>query len=96
MNRVLALCTLVVSLLVGLNAQAKIVTADEMTCQQAVNSYFKYGRIYVVANGKDIVPIYGMKSVLDSTPLWCSKGGHAYYWVHTTDSNSCVIAEYCH
>lgn len=77
--------------------QSYVVTADQMTCAQAVAHYEKYGRIYVVAHGKDIVPIYGMKPISQSRDLQCRGRSQMKqtYFVKTKDKARCGIAVFC-
>jgi hypothetical protein len=83
-------------LLAPLSAHA-VITADEMTCEQAIKYYAKHKRIYVVANGKDIVPLYGMTPVGESASLICKGHGKTKvsYWTETLDNDDCVFAVYC-
>lgn len=71
--------------------------ASQMTCNQAVQYYQDHHRIYILANGKDIVPIYGMTPYNERRNLTCSKPHQwmHFYWVKTLDSDSCFIAAYC-
>lgn len=72
----------------------RVTTADQMTCQQAVAYYQKHKRIYVLAHGRDVVPVYGMKPI--NEPLYC--GGRQLpvtYFVKTLDVRRCAIAAYC-
>lgn len=86
-------------LLMGGHAEAarRLPIADYMTCDQAVSHYQKYKRIYVIANGKDVVPIYGHKPVSEWRQVVCRGRGKVRrsYWVDTLDSKRCVIATYC-
>ncbi len=91
-------------LLAGFSAQANdegylttVVTADRMTCAQAVQTYEKYGRIYVIAHGKDIVPIYGKTPINKARELWCTGRSQNKwtYTVKTLDNRRCGIAVYC-
>lgn len=71
-------------------------TADKMTCAQAVKHYETHKRIYVIANGSDVVPIYGMKPASKWRELSC--GGRSNLWhytVITKDDRRCPIAVYC-
>lgn len=79
------------------SSMTKIVTADQMSCIEAVNTYEKYGRIYVVANGKDVVPLYGMTPIRKSNSLQCYGRSKmkVTYFVRTNDKRHCAIAVYC-
>jgi hypothetical protein len=86
--------------LVGANqveAAQRLPIADYMTCTQAINYYQKHKRIYVIANGKDVVPIYGHKPISEWRGLVCRGRGKVRrsYWVDTLDSKQCVIGVYC-
>lgn len=74
-----------------------VVPADHMTCAQAIDTYERHGRIYVIAGGGEIVPIYGMTPIRRWRELHCN--GHQEtrrnYWVNTRDNDTCVIAVYC-
>lgn len=95
------LCAVLVLTLASPVAQAasryrQPVPADHMTCKQAVAYYEKYKRIYVIAHGKNIVPIYGMSPVSKAATMNC--GGRVslvYYWVNTTDKERCSVAVFC-
>lgn len=78
-------------------AARRLPIADYMTCADAVSHYQKYKRIYVIANGKDVVPIYGHKPISEWRGLICKGRGKVRrsYWVDTLDSKQCVIATYC-
>lgn len=91
-------------LLAGFSAQANdegyltaVVTADRMTCEQAIQTYEKCGRIYVIAHGKDIVPIYGKTPVSKARSFRCTGRGQNkwVYTVKTLDNRRCGIAVYC-
>ncbi|HMN67304.1 MAG TPA: hypothetical protein PKC28_02080 [Bdellovibrionales bacterium] len=88
-----ALATLLSS---GLS-HAAVVPADHMTCSRAIDDYERYGRIYVIAHGKDVVPIYGMAPVRRWREVTCRGRGKSRlsYWVNTLDDETCVIAVYC-
>ena len=76
-------------------SRAPAILSYKMSCAKAIAFYERYKRIYVLAN-RDIVPIYGMKSVSQAGRLNC--GGRSsihFYWVKTKDTNSCVIAAFC-
>ncbi len=77
--------------------QVQVVTADKMTCEQAVDQYEKYGRIYVIAHGKNIVPIYGMIPIRKKRDLHCRgrSSMKATYHVRTRDNSRCGIAVFC-
>ncbi len=78
-------------------AATRIITADQMSCVQAIDTYERKGRIYVIANGKDVVPLYGMTPVRKSHSLQCygrSKMKLTYF-VRTQDKRHCGIAVYC-
>ncbi|MCO5144274.1 MAG: hypothetical protein M9962_14390 [Oligoflexia bacterium] len=78
-------------------SRAPIIAAHTMTCNQAIAFYQKYKRIYVVANYKDLVPIYGMKPISEMRNLVCTGRGQNKwgYRVKTLDQKSCVVAAYC-
>lgn len=74
-----------------------IVTADQMTCAQAVSYYETYGRIYVIAHGKNVLPIYGKTPISKARSLRCT-GRSQSKWVYnvkTLDDRTCGIAVYC-
>jgi hypothetical protein len=84
-------------LLLGLcaNAGAQAI-ADNMTCAQAVSHYERNGRIYKIAHGKDVIPIYLGVPVSRRNALYCDYGQiKAPYSLKTTDNRRCVIAYQC-
>lgn len=85
-----------ISMIWGSSAFAGTVV-PAMKCDQAVRYYETHKRIYVLANGHDVVPVYGMKPVSKWRELTCSGRGVnlAYYWVKTTDDDACMIAVFC-
>lgn len=78
-------------------AATRIITADQMSCARAIDTYEGKGRIYVIANGKDVVPLYGMTPVRRSQSLQCSGRSKMKltYFVRTQDRRHCGIAVYC-
>jgi hypothetical protein len=78
-------------------AKKKIVPADHMTCDQAIAYYEKYKKIYVIAHGKDIVPIYGLVPISRAGTVSCGGNGKGlvYYYVNTRDVKRCYIALTC-
>lgn len=78
-------------------AATRIITADQMSCVQAIDTYERNGRIYVIANGKDVVPLYGMTPVRKSQSLQCNGRSKMKltYFVRTLDKRHCGIAVYC-
>lgn len=88
--------------LMGVSAEAisaqrvPVIPSQSMTCEQAVAFYAKYKRIYTIANGRDIVPIYGSLPKDQKRNLRCMgrkrpKGRP----VRTKDNNFCVVGVYC-
>lgn len=70
--------------------------SQAMTCEEAVAVYAKYRRIYTIANGKDLVPIYGSLPRAQWRDLRCKpKQTRINLPVRTKDSNYCVIGVYC-
>jgi len=77
------------------NAGAQAI-ADNMTCAQAVSHYERNGRIYKIAHGKDVIPIYLGVPVSRRSALRCDYGQIAApYSLKTTDNRRCVIAYQC-
>jgi hypothetical protein len=70
--------------------------ADNMTCAQAVSYYERNGRIYKIANGKDVIPIYNGVPVSREPALHCEWGYmKAPYRTKTLDNRRCVISYRC-
>lgn len=94
---VLGLLALGISNAAQAGSRAPMVPAHTMTCEEAVVFYQTYKRIYVLANGKDLVPLYGMTPIAERSKLVCRGRGKmkAAYWIRTTDTSSCVIAVRC-
>lgn len=70
--------------------------ANNMTCAQAVSYYERNGRINVIANGRDVIPIYNGVPVTRESALRCEWGYmKAPYRVKTTDNRRCVISYRC-
>lgn len=70
--------------------------ANHLTCAQAVSAYAKDGRILIVANGKNVIPIYGWTPLHRAGAVQC--GGRNILMtlmVKTTDSNRCAVAVRC-
>jgi len=77
----------------GASAQA---IADNMTCAQAVSQYERNGRIYKLAHGKDVIPIYNGVPVSQQNRLFCDWGYRKTpYSTKTTDNKRCVISYRC-
>jgi hypothetical protein len=77
------------------NADSQAI-ADNMTCAQAVSHYERNGRIYKIAHGKDVIPIYLGVPVSRRNALRCDYGQIiAPYSLRTTDNRRCVIAYQC-
>lgn len=95
--KVLVLLMALMATATQVDASQRLPIADHMTCAQAVSYYEKHKRIYVIANGKDVVPIYGHKPISQWRSVRCSGRGKSRrsYWVDTLDSKTCVIAAYC-
>lgn len=73
-----------------------VIPAEHMTCEEAMAFYAKYKRIYVIANHKDIVPIYGPKPRAEWRTLHCKgRSRLAFYWHATKDEKYCYIGAYC-
>ncbi len=70
--------------------------ANRMTCAQAVSAYAKDGRILIVANGKNVIPIYGWTPLHRAGAVQCgSRNILMTLMVKTTDSNRCAVAVRC-
>lgn len=95
--KVLSLLILFFAGTIQAEAAPRLPIADHMTCAQAVSYYEKHKRIYVIAHGKDVVPIYGHKPISEWRKVICRGRGKTRrpYWVDTLDSKRCVIAAYC-
>jgi len=80
-----------------LTAHGQIRTADQMTCEQAIQYYEQHGRIYVKAHGKNVVPVWLGKPVSKSSPMNCkgSNTGMQWYMLKTKDNNQCKVCSYC-
>lgn len=90
------LVVLIAATTFSFSAQARVKTADEMTCAEAVTYYEKHNRIWVWASGDDIVPIYGMKPASKIQELRCPiKNSPRPYPVRTQDTDLCVIGYSC-
>lgn len=77
-------------------AQASVPTSDLMTCSYAIHYYKVHHRIYVIANGHTVVPIYGLTPISEARGLNCGASSDwAYYDVVTSDSPRCYIGVYC-
>ena len=75
----------------------RVITAEQMTCAQAIKFYETHGRIYVIAHGRNVVPIYGKTPINKARSLRCI-GRSKSKWVYnvkTLDDRSCGIAVYC-
>jgi hypothetical protein len=70
--------------------------ADNMTCAQAVSTYERNGRIYKLAHGKDVIPIYNGVPVSQKNRLVCDWGYiRTAYYTKTLDNKRCVISYRC-
>jgi hypothetical protein len=70
--------------------------ADNMTCAAAVNYYERHGRIYKIAHGKDVIPIYNGVPVSQRDALHCGFGYvRVAYRTRTTDNPRCTISYSC-
>jgi hypothetical protein len=90
-------CLMTALLLLGLapSAFAQAV-ADNMTCAQAVSTYERNGRIYKLAHGKDVIPIYNGVPVSQKSRLVCDWGYiKSAYYTKTLDNKRCVISYRC-
>jgi hypothetical protein len=95
-NLIVVLCCLVFAQPVFVLTSNAQTTADQMTCEQAVNYFEKNGRISIVAHKKNIIPFYIGIPRRDSAKLRCGKGdGVTYYMIKTIDNNRCVISIFC-
>ncbi len=78
------------------NALAQQAIADNMTCAQAQSYYERNGRIYKIANGKDVIPIYVGVPLNRKNQLRCDYGDIVMnYSTKTTDTRRCPIAWVC-
>lgn len=94
--KALCLLALVFTGIVPAEAARRLPIAGNMSCAQAVGYYQKHKRIYVIANGNDVVPIFGHKPAAEWQNLVCSRGSSPrFYWVDTLDRKRCAIAAYC-
>lgn len=86
----------IIALTIGTDAFAQQAIADNMTCAQAQGHYEKYGRIYKIANGKDVIPIYVGVPLSQRNQLRCDYGDvKMQYSTKTTDSRRCPLAWVC-
>jgi hypothetical protein len=70
--------------------------ADNMTCAQATSYYERNGRIYKIAHGKDVIPIYNGVPVSQKNRLVCDWGYvRTAYFTKTLDNKRCVISYRC-
>jgi hypothetical protein len=92
-STVIATTVLLAGLCTNAGAQA---IADNMTCAQAVSHYERNGRIYKIAHGKDVIPIYLGVPISRRNQLRCDYGQvKVPYSLKTTDNRRCVIAYQC-
>ena len=89
----LALASLIAGLVSPVLAQS---VSDQMTCAQAVAAYARDGRILKLANGRDVVPLYGFIPIAKAGTLVCPPDrGIASVTVKTTDNRRCEIGIRC-
>ena len=63
---------------------------------QAVSTYERNGRIYKLAHGKDVIPIYNGVPVSQKNRLVCDWGYmKTAYYTKTLDNKRCVISYRC-
>lgn len=80
----------------GVEAHAQQAIADNMTCAQAQSHYEQTGRIYKIANGKDVIPIYVGVPLSRKNQLRCDYGDIKMgYSTKTTDNRRCQLAWVC-
>ena len=77
-------------------AFAQQAIADNMTCAQAQSYYEANGRIYKIANGKDVIPIYVGVPLSRKNQLRCDYDEiKMTYATKTTDTRRCPLAWVC-
>jgi hypothetical protein len=85
--------------LFGLDAMAggvPVIPSQTMSCEEAVAFFAKYKRIYTIAHGKNIVPIYGALPKHRWRELRCKVRQRPHQKVvNTNDSTYCVLGYYC-
>ena len=77
-------------------AQAQV-TSDQMTCEQAIATYERDGRIYVRTPRCEVLPIYRPVPVSQKNRLACHgrESSRKSYGVPTLDKRRCVIGYTC-
>ncbi len=78
------------------SAQAQV-TADQMTCAEAVATYERNGRIYVRTGSGAVLPIYDGVPVSQKSKLRCNSADESRqrYNVRTNDARYCTISYVC-
>jgi hypothetical protein len=73
------------------------VTADQMTCAEAIAYFERNGSIQIIANRRDVITLRPGIPVNQARNLYCTGRGAAPrgYMVKTRDANRCVIAMRC-
>jgi len=76
-------------------ASAQSVTND-MTCQQAISTYERNGRVYVRQRSGSVLPIYVGVPLSQKNRLYCDFDQFKmYYTVPTKDKRRCGISWRC-
>lgn len=76
-------------------AQAQT-TSEQMTCQQAVATYERNGRIYIRTRSGTVLPIYRPVPVSQRSRVYCRpRENRTRYNVRTSDKRHCTIGFYC-
>ncbi len=72
-------------------------TSEQMTCQQAVSTYERTGRINVRASGGTVIPVYKPAPVSQKRTVACHtlNTQRRPYNVTTSDKRRCTIGYYC-
>ncbi len=81
----------------GLSATAQAqTTSEQMTCQQAVATYERNGRIYIRTRSGTVLPIYRPAPVSQRSRVNCRpRENRTRYNVRTSDKRHCTIGFYC-
>lgn len=72
-------------------------TSDQMTCQQAVATYERDGRIYVRTPRGAVIPVYRPLPVSQRSRVVCNtlSQQRGRYNVRTSDKRHCTIGYHC-
>ena len=94
-TRLLAGCVFIAAVGLPYAVQAQT-TAEQMTCEQAVSTYERNGRIYVRTGSGAVLPIYRPVPVSQRSRVYCRpRETRTRYNVRTSDKRHCTIGFYC-